>query len=847
MGKTRLALELLARRPLDEDVVFVDASAVEDVDDLVRALARELEVSDETRIEAALVERGRSVWLVLDAVDRSVDVMRELLPRWMVLPRVTIVLTSRRRVDVALERVYEVPLLATNPRSTESLSPAAQLFCERAREVGGEVEPLEDVEAIASLLEGLPIAIELAASRTRLLSPSDLKRHLTASFSLDVLDDPARSLRARMGASVHALGDDERAALQSLSVLSSRLGVALAELIVRERIEGPSISVLQSLRERSLIGVEEAVGLEGRRLRVFAIVRALILEEATEAELRSARRAFARAVSELSQRALSDAWGSASGEALRLVASDDEGLEEVIALAESDHELINAAIQAAAALIDCREALGRAQTLPSIVARALALGDAHQSDPQSLATFEAHASVMLAKMGERERADQLSRSAERHAHGVPALIARVLLMRARTMGRKDAEAVVGAALEAAPQDSVIAALGEELLAAATRRELDLDAALLHAERMHAYARAPSAPRIVGRAVLMRASVLADRADSQRALALAVEARALSDAALERRAAGRAWLLASLLALELGRIEEAERHVRDALVRGRELEDDELVLDGQLTLAAIHFAGGDFEAAEDALVEASLRVNATTAPAHGAATRCLRTALSAMTGRPMPSKMPHHEGEVPHRDFIDGLAATIEEVGRAKLALVRGNDDESILSRARARLEALRRRAEQLAPDGRVPSVVLRVGLMLVERTLDVYAPPARALAIDVHQRLVRLPHRADVIDLSESPMLFRLLLALVRTHERATTLIDRDALVAEVWPGEKIATKAAQNRLFVALHKLKTLGFEGLFETHEAGTSLVRDLYVVRAARLTPPPRSLRGRRRTEP
>jgi hypothetical protein len=160
--------------------------------------------------------------------------------------------------------------------------------------------------------------------------------------------------------------------------------------------------------------------------------------------------------------------------------------------------------------------------------------------------------------------------------------------------------------------------------------------------------------------------------------------------------------------------------------------------------------------------------------------------------------------------------------------------EERIAKARTTLETIDKMARSLSPDGvKVPSIILRIGLRVAERALHAYAPPNDALVLVESKKQARVPGSQAIIDLSDKPMLWSLVIALASSHERGDKTIDREQLVAAVWPGEKIAPKAAQNRLFVALHKLKSMGFDEILEAAQAGgVSLTPNLKVVRALRL---------------
>jgi predicted ATPase len=204
-------------------------------------------------------------------------------------PHVVILATSRRVLGLRAERDYPVPplLLADDPTvSVETLiaSPAVALFVDRARAVRPSFAlTQENAVAVAEIcrrLEGLPLAIELAAARIRLLDPGELLRRLAAS--LDALgtgsvDMPQRqrTLRATVQWSMDLLDDAERSLLETMAIFVDGWTVdaagrvaGLAEdrvLDLSEALEGSSLTQLDSTEP-------------GLRLRMLNVIRRFVAE-----------------------------------------------------------------------------------------------------------------------------------------------------------------------------------------------------------------------------------------------------------------------------------------------------------------------------------------------------------------------------------------------------------------------------------------------------------------------------------------------------------------------------------------------------------------------------------------
>ncbi|MGV3760440.1 MAG: ATP-binding protein, partial [Actinomycetota bacterium] len=245
-GKTRLALEA-ARAAADrfaEGVVFVDLSDEREPDGALGAIARSVagaagpSGSPQDRLVQELAER--EVLLVLDNVEQVTAVGPALVELLSQCPQVQVLVTSREKLRVSAERVLPVPVLSlpaeqpTPDLGAVLRSEAAQLFVDRATALGVGFQPsaedAADLAAICRRLDGLPLALELAAAQVRLLSLAELREALEQR--LDVLGggardrpDRQRTLRATVEWSDELLTDDERTVLQLLSVFSdARLG-----------------------------------------------------------------------------------------------------------------------------------------------------------------------------------------------------------------------------------------------------------------------------------------------------------------------------------------------------------------------------------------------------------------------------------------------------------------------------------------------------------------------------------------------------------------------------------------------------------------------------------------------
>ena len=201
VGKTRLATEVasISRRAFPDGVWLVDLASLDDPDKVTQAVFSALNVAEPpSRSRAQEVLNPLRDRLALVLVDNCEHVLDEaaLVTAWLLrsCPRLHFLATSREPLGIDGEHTYTVPALsAPDPRSPTPLEAmrgyeSVQLLVERARAVRPDFAVTEEnCEAIAQLceqLDGLPLAIELAATRLRSLDVSDVVKRLHSRFAL---------------------------------------------------------------------------------------------------------------------------------------------------------------------------------------------------------------------------------------------------------------------------------------------------------------------------------------------------------------------------------------------------------------------------------------------------------------------------------------------------------------------------------------------------------------------------------------------------------------------------------------------------------------------------------------
>jgi predicted ATPase/class 3 adenylate cyclase len=362
IGKTRLAVavgEQLAGR-FTAGVVFVPLAAVTDpalvLDGVARAVGAGLGGAG-APLQVLAEWLGEDRWLlILDNLEQVVSAagdLGELLAR---CPQVAILATSRTVLGLAAEHEYPVPPLGvpdtapTGPAGPAGLgsspavaladlgsSPAVALFVDRARAVRPGFALTEGnaaaVVEICRRLEGLPLAIELAAARTRLLDPAGLLARLAAS--LDALGSGAvdlperqRTLRATVDWSVGLLEDGERSLLEVLAVFTGGWAVEAAAPVAGLG-EDRALELLEALARHSLIQLDHTG--PGPRCQMLETVRAFVAERLAArpdaAEIRRRHAGYYRALAGQADRPLR---GAGQAEWLEVLQADARNLATAV-------------------------------------------------------------------------------------------------------------------------------------------------------------------------------------------------------------------------------------------------------------------------------------------------------------------------------------------------------------------------------------------------------------------------------------------------------------------------------------------------------------------------------------
>ena len=850
VGKSRLALRLVEER-LSEYASYGGAWVCDLVNATTdrhvhRAMAHALSIGpdaddDLARLGYSLASRGPTL-IVLDDAERVVGAVGAAVVRLAELaPESVFIVTSRERLGIEGEVVVDVGPLDVGEAGSQSAtsSEAVELFLDRARSVVPDFAPDDDeLAAIATLvvrLDGLPLAIELAASRVEVAPPATLLHRLEDRFALLARaggeESRHRTLYTAIDASWSLLDANEQAMLAQTALFAGPFSLEAAEAILEPGASAPaSIDLLQGLCKKSLVCVAPAGDGGPRRFSLSASVRDFALEKlnASPAAPR-ARRRHARYFA-----------GRASPRV------DDLG-------------------DLTAAFAHLTEGPGDAGRAADVLDAALAIGQiAMRAGPLSLAVT--HLSKALDTRGV-ERLDAGPR--------VRALIA---LARARVLsgdpGGADAELRRARALAADSDDraraDVAAAVGWHAF-----KVSDLEAARDAYEEGRRLAGSVGDERRVGRIEDGLGTVWMDLGDIDRARTCFESALRACRSAGDQ--AGEATALAHLAAvnLEHGRLDRARTQFEKAIAELQRLGDEraasvhlgslglvlleageeklaaqrvEQALDAHRKLgqrqhegfalsyqAMVLEAGGRWAEALDVCEEAVRVLAQTGNTLWEARLLCIQARLEANEGSLLSSAGTHARAVERLRRLDDDVGLRVArlaeghlELARARAAAGEGDAAAEHQKRAEAVLAEERRRSD--VGHGDVRWATLQLG-----RALDrERRPPADAVAtLTVGERGDWFETSTGARAVLESRAALRNLLAsLVEQHATAPgSSLSREDLYRAAWPGDRAHPEAASNRLHVALSTLRKLGLRGILRRSAEGYYLDPAVRVVVSGR----------------
>ena len=278
IGKSRLSIEA-ANRTRDRfpgGITFVDLAPVTNPDRVTAAIAEALGIRDlgdgglDEKLRMAL--RDRRMLLLLDNVEQVVEAAPAIRSLLTDAPGLTVLATSRILLRLTGEHGVELgPLALPDPDHDVSVTralttPSVVLFVERVRAAKPDFEltdeNVEDVERICIALDGLPLALELAAARARVLTPAELlerldERLLVLSGGARDLPERQRTIRSTIEWSTQLLGPSEQQLLARLGLFAGGFTLDAAEWIAEGIPDADTLDSLGELVDGSLVRQQE--------------------------------------------------------------------------------------------------------------------------------------------------------------------------------------------------------------------------------------------------------------------------------------------------------------------------------------------------------------------------------------------------------------------------------------------------------------------------------------------------------------------------------------------------------------------------------------------------------------
>jgi predicted ATPase/DNA-binding SARP family transcriptional activator len=256
MGKTRIALEAATRGEAQADGTYlIELAPLRDARDVMAATVSALGIDDAARLESFLAEKD--VLLLVDNCEHVIDEAARVIERLLRAgPRVRVLATSRERLGVAGEFVWVVPPLGADD--------ASALFRARAEASGVDILENQDatVDQICDRLDGLPLAVELAAARTLSLSLDDIIDRIDDRFRLLAtggrnVEPRQQTLRSVVDWSYDLLFEHDQRVFRRLSVFAGGFDLRAAERVCAGDgvVGGDVVDILGHLVDKSLVSV----------------------------------------------------------------------------------------------------------------------------------------------------------------------------------------------------------------------------------------------------------------------------------------------------------------------------------------------------------------------------------------------------------------------------------------------------------------------------------------------------------------------------------------------------------------------------------------------------------------
>jgi len=831
-GKTRLAFAWSeSRRDRFDEVIACMLSDAHDLDSVCSALSRALDVplasgkSREDSVEQlgeAIAARGK-ILLVVDNVEQVADVAAPMLARFLSLAsEARLLATSREVLRVEGEQVFEVPPLAE--------ADAIALFVARVRLLRHDYALNDSSRAvvgkIVNELDRLPLAIELAAPRLRIMSEDELLARLPQR--LDLLAGQRRDAAARQrtlrGAiewSWRLLLPHEAEALAQTAVFRGGFTLEAAEAVIDLTAfpEAPAtFEVLQSLREKSLLRMEAPAELPREpRFSHYESIRAYAWEKLEHREA-----ALDRHARHYLDAGTSWAQGVASHggvDRLRMLIVERENVASILSRAQD----VNQRLRCVLALEPVLASRGPYDAWVEML-------DAALSDESSDVGLRARALIVRARArmprgrlaesaSDLDEASRIGRETN-DAYVQGRALANVAVLRSLqgSMGEAKDELLRALELHRIANDREYESIVLGNLANVCRDLGELELSRAHYEAAVKLTREIGFRRYEGFHLGNLGGLLHWQGHLE-------EARAYHEDALEilREVSDKRFYAffsgnLGVILQELGHFDEARTRYQEALAVSREVGDRRTQSGVIGYVGGLEQEIGALDAGRSRYREALAILSAMGDRRHHAMIEAALGGVEARLGRVDDGKRLLDAAEEELRAIKDDLRlATVElHRGQHDLALAaRANDEATIALHRRAARERMR----NVDPKALARSDDVRFARRVLERAL---ADTAQGIADPVlvvgpDAQWLRLPS-GETIDLERRKSARLLILALAKKRVEAPDVaMSSDELLRHGWPGESVREDAGLNRLRVALSLLRQLGLRDVIVKREEG------------------------------
>ncbi|MBL9023645.1 MAG: NACHT domain-containing protein [Myxococcales bacterium] len=853
VGKTRIAKELALARAADRaprfhgGVWWCDLSGASDAEDALALITAA--IPEPTRASAA-TSGGPTLLLVLDNFETVVGDAERVVSEWLErAPSSRLLVTSRERLRVAGERVVELsPLALPEETSDPSASPAYALFVDRAHLVSGSAtfdeKQRQAIALVVRALDGLPLAIEIAAARTRLFAPTQILRSLSREGELlgpgaSVVSRGTRTLEETFASSWEGLTPEERVALAHCTVFSGGFDWEAARAVIRVDGDGtPStLDLLQSLRDRSLVATLELPSGE-LRMSLLTTVRAFAASKLDASVRVELERAHARHF--LALIGVSPEADAKRGRAT--IALERENLTVLVSRAVADCRPADA-LRAAIALAALGSSLSYSWSL-RLLEEALAVAEG-RAPPRLLGWAREARGSLLRFLGQtRPSLEELERALElARREGDRALEARALT------GLGNGKAVLAewrAArehLEAARElhrdvgDRLSEGRVQTMMAAASYNQDNLEEAASELDAALALQRAERDRPFEAMSVTSAGIVALARGEHTLARALLDEAVALHHDLGDRHWEAVTRGYRGALELDLGELEAARGALEPAVATLGQLgvHRAEAIALGHLGHTAALQGALDEAAAH---YRAALGWHRLTSPDYEGlilvAQGCVFALRSDIASALAAFERAEEALRAFHRPSFVGaihLGRALADVSLAEQAFAAGDAQRTAELEgrvARAVASAERAGAARSVDSRALARLLLHARARLAESKASAARRQSPAsLVVHPDGRWFRAPNAGSVVDLTKRPSLQRMLRALVERRSAGPGELTVADLLECGWPGEKVLPEAGQERVYTAVSTLRRMGLKSVIVRRERGYALDPEVDVV--------------------